>query len=311
MAKFSGAQWAPITANHTVGGQESVRGLVVHIMAGTLPGSDSWFRNPQAQASAHFGTSKAGKLVQWVDTTDRAWAQANGNRTWLSIENEGQGGDVLTSAQLDRVAEVFAWVHKTYGVPLQLASGVDGRGLGWHGMGGSAWGGHTQCPGSKIVAQLPEIVKRAKALVGAKPTGGSTAGSTYKVKSGDTLIGIGTRTGVAWKTLAALNKLKAPYTLKVGQVLKLAVPVIKPAYEPFPGEAWFKSAPNSPVVTAMGKRLVAEGCGAYKSGPGPQWTDTDRESFRRFQVKRGYSGTGADGWPGPKQWAELKVPKVG
>ncbi|MFI6862651.1 N-acetylmuramoyl-L-alanine amidase [Streptomyces sp. NPDC050421] len=138
-------------------------------MAGSLEGSQAWFDNPTAQASSHFGTGKGGALRQWVDTADRAWAQAGGNRTWISVENEGQGGDVLTDAQLDRNAQVLAWAHKTKGVPLQLATSPDGRGLGYHAMGGSDWGGHTSCPGTRIVAQLPEIVARAKRLV-AGPT---------------------------------------------------------------------------------------------------------------------------------------------
>lgn len=167
MARMPGAAWRPIPANHTAGGQVSVRGVVVHIMAGTLAGTDSWFRNSAAQASSHFGTGKTGALYQWVDTADRAWAQAGGNRDWLSVENEGNGGDVLTDAQLDRNAQVLAWAHTTRGVPLQVASGPSGYGLGYHAMGGSAWGGHTSCPGPKIVAQLPQIVARAKKLVGA------------------------------------------------------------------------------------------------------------------------------------------------
>jgi hypothetical protein len=166
---MTGATWRPIPVNFTKDGQSSVRGVVIHIMAGTLAGTDSWFRNPKAQASSHFGTGKTGALYQWVDTKDRAWAQAGGNRDWLSVENEGQGGDTLTDAQVTRCAEVLAWAHKTHGVPLQVASGVSGKGLGYHGMGGASWGNHPSCPGPKIVAQLPEIVKRAKAIVGVKP----------------------------------------------------------------------------------------------------------------------------------------------
>lgn len=164
MARMPGALWRPIPINHTPRGQTEVRGVVVHIMAGTLPGTDAWFRNSEARASSHFGTGKGGALYQWVDTADRAWAQAAGNQSWLSVENEGRGGDTLTDAQLDRNAEVLAWAHKTYGVPLRVADGPGDRGLGYHAMGGSAWGGHTQCPGSRIIAQLPEIVARAKKL---------------------------------------------------------------------------------------------------------------------------------------------------
>ncbi|MEU1494306.1 peptidoglycan recognition family protein [Streptomyces sp. NPDC005776] len=165
MARMPGATWHPVR-NFTRGGQDSVRGVVVHIMAGTLEGSQAWFNNPAAEASSHFGTGKAGALRQWVDTADRAWAQSAGNRTWLSAENEGVGGDALTEQQLDDNAAVLAWAHQVYDVPLRLASGPDDRGLGYHAMGGSEWGGHTSCPGPRIVQQLPEIVARAKRLAG-------------------------------------------------------------------------------------------------------------------------------------------------
>ncbi|UIX31517.1 peptidoglycan-binding protein [Streptomyces sp. GQFP] len=81
-----------------------------------------------------------------------------------------------------------------------------------------------------------------------------------------------------------------------------------PKYHPFPGTPWFKNTPRSPVVTAMGKRLVAVGCSAYASGPGPQWTAADKASYAKWQRKLGYTGSAADGWPGAKSWAALKVP---
>ena len=81
-----------------------------------------------------------------------------------------------------------------------------------------------------------------------------------------------------------------------------------PKYQPFPGADWFKENPKSPIVTAMGKRLVAVGCSAYTSGPGPQWTAADKASYAKWQRKLGYTGTAADGWPGATSWAALKVP---
>lgn len=51
-------------------------------------------------------------------------------------------------------------------------------------------------------------------------------------------------------------------------------------------------------VTAVGKRLVAEGCSAYAEGPGPTWTDADTRSYAKWQRKCGYSGSDADGVPG-------------
>ncbi|GAA0423916.1 peptidoglycan-binding protein [Streptomyces luteireticuli] len=88
-------------------------------------------------------------------------------------------------------------------------------------------------------------------------------------------------------------------------------PTPKPTgYEPFPGADFFKKSPRSPIITAMGRRLVAEECGRYDQGPGPQWTDADRTSFRAWQHKIGDDARFCDGWPGPRQWDALKVPRV-
>jgi hypothetical protein len=201
MARFSGASWRPIPHNFTGGGQDSVHGVVIHIMDGSLSGTDSWFRNPDAQASAHFGTGKAGQLYQWVDTHDRAWAQAGGNRTWLSVENEGKGGDALTSAQLDRCAEVLAWAHKTYAVPLVVTKDVNGSGLGYHAMGGAAWGGHTSCPGTKVLAQLDDIVARAKKIAGVAPAP-APAKPTYEPYPGASFFKDGKKSPI----IAAMHK---------------------------------------------------------------------------------------------------------
>ncbi len=165
MARMPGADWRPIGGNKTPSGMGQIFGVALHIMAGTLTGTESWFNNPRAEASSHFGTGRAGALRQWVDTRDRAWAQAAGNPHWISIENEGKGGDELTDAQLDACARVLAWAHTEHGVPLRIASSPSERGLGHHAMGGAAWGNHTACPGTKVIAQKAEIVRRAKALL--------------------------------------------------------------------------------------------------------------------------------------------------
>ena len=84
----------------------------------------------------------------------------------------------------------------------------------------------------------------------------------------------------------------------------------QPSYAPFPGASWFKGEPKSSLVTRMGKRLVANGCGLYKEGPGPQWTDADRASYAKWQRKLNYSGADANGWPGVASWNKLRVPLV-
>jgi hypothetical protein len=166
VARFSGAEWIGPTPNETSGGQVDVLGLVLHIQEGTESGSEAWFKDPAAQASAHFLNPKSGNLRQLVDTADRSWAEVAGNRHWLSVENEGYSGDTLTDSQVENVAQLYAWIHKTYNASLQSTDDPNGSGLGWHGMGGNAWGGHFDCPGDPIKAQRPRILARVGEILG-------------------------------------------------------------------------------------------------------------------------------------------------
>ena len=164
MARFVGAQWRPIVNNYTPGGMNRYQGVVLHIMQGTLNGTDAWFNNRAAGASAHFGVGKEGQAYQWVDTKDKAWAQAGGNPSWLSIELEGHTPDEMTPKQAETVARIVAWAAVTHSFPLQISDRPALQGVGWHGMGGAAWGNHTACPGESIKGQRSLIIERAVAL---------------------------------------------------------------------------------------------------------------------------------------------------
>jgi hypothetical protein len=67
-------------------------------------------------------------------------------------------------------------------VPLQIsdspASGTPG--LTGHGLGGSAWGGHYDCPGAPILAQRGAIIARAEQLLGAVPAPSPPAPTTME-----------------------------------------------------------------------------------------------------------------------------------
>ncbi|MCX6797582.1 MAG: LysM peptidoglycan-binding domain-containing protein [Candidatus Doudnabacteria bacterium] len=43
----------------------------------------------------------------------------------------------------------------------------------------------------------------------------------YKVKKGDTLFNLSQQYGVSWMTIATLNNLKSPFSIKPGQILKI------------------------------------------------------------------------------------------
>jgi hypothetical protein len=69
----------------------SIDTVVIHGMAGTLPGTGSWFKNPLAHASSHFGvgslfdgTLQVHQYVKWEDT---AWG-VNQSRAIVPSVNE-------------------------------------------------------------------------------------------------------------------------------------------------------------------------------------------------------------------------------
>ena len=56
-------------------GQEGFRpeAIVIHIMEGTLKGTDAWFKNEESGVSAHYGIGKQGEIHQYVGKSDTAW----------------------------------------------------------------------------------------------------------------------------------------------------------------------------------------------------------------------------------------------
>lgn len=159
------ATWRGPTPNQ--GGRMTAhRGVVIHIAEGTYEGTVSWCLNSDSGVSAHFVVAKNGSTTQLVDTDIQSWCQSAGNAEWLSIENEGRGGESLNAAALEACARIVAKAHLVYGVPLEIAESPGDLGLGHHSMGGAAWGGHPLCPGTAIIAQKPEILRAALSMTG-------------------------------------------------------------------------------------------------------------------------------------------------
>lgn len=81
-----------------------------------------------------------------------------------------------------------------------------------------------------------------------------------------------------------------------------------PKYAAYPSKGFFRDGRSSPVIEAMAKRLIAEGCDSYDTPSGPVWNDAHRRSYAAYQIKRGHHGAAADGIPGPETWKALRVP---
>lgn len=114
--------------------------IVIHIMAGTLAGTDSWFSNPIAGVSAHYGIGKNGLIHQYVREEDTAFHAGtldrpswtglkrtasgmvvNPNHYTIGIEHEGRGNDVWTDAMTSASAALVAAIAARWGIPVDRA----------------------------------------------------------------------------------------------------------------------------------------------------------------------------------------------
>ncbi|WP_018616624.1 N-acetylmuramoyl-L-alanine amidase [Segetibacter koreensis] len=79
--------------NHTSGRKKyRPEAVVIHIMEGTLSGTDSWFRDPHSKVSAHYGIGKNGEIHQYVPEMNTAWHAGRVNApSWPLIKSAGNG----------------------------------------------------------------------------------------------------------------------------------------------------------------------------------------------------------------------------
>ena len=115
-------------------GRKSYRpeAVVIHIMDGTLGGTDSWFANTTSQVSAHYGIGKNGEVHQYVQENDSAWhagrvdapvwklikLNVNPNLYTIGIEHEGKPDDVWTDAMKQSSATLIREICQRWQIPI-------------------------------------------------------------------------------------------------------------------------------------------------------------------------------------------------
>lgn len=112
---------------------QKIEAIVIHIMAGTLIGTDSWFATPMSQVSAHYGVGFTGEIHQYVQDANTAWhvgkivqptswsllkSGVNPNLYTLGIENEGQNLRTAPITQLNTLVSLIRSLATTYNIPL-------------------------------------------------------------------------------------------------------------------------------------------------------------------------------------------------
>ncbi|WP_377271938.1 N-acetylmuramoyl-L-alanine amidase [Peterkaempfera sp. SMS 1(5)a] len=180
MARMPGALYRPVVNVHANGVKER-RGLCLHVQDDTNS-PYGWFNTPSSQASSDFWVRLDGHIEQYCDTgVDYAWAQAAGNPFYASVETEGHPDTPLTLEQVESVAHIYAWGHAEFGWPLKVVDSTTEHGFTYHGVGGSAWGGHTGCPGGIRKAQRQTILDRAAEILGQQAASTTTVSLAHVI----------------------------------------------------------------------------------------------------------------------------------
>ena len=126
------------------------------------------------------------------------------------------------------------------------------------------------------------------------------SGKSYTVQPGDTVFGIAFRAGLNYRDLAAWNGIEEPYTIRVGQKLRLSAPV--PAgtqSRPLPRKVTPAPVRSNPAATASAAPATAS-VQPVLSNIGWQWP-TEGELVGRFVVndktRQGINIAGRQGQP--------------
>ncbi len=120
-------------AQHFTAGRRgySPEAIVVHIMEGSLTGTDAWFQDPASKVSAHYGIGQNGEVHQYVDDSDTAWhagrryratwdliKNANPNYYTIGIEHEGRDGDPWADSMYQASGELIHSISLRWNIPL-------------------------------------------------------------------------------------------------------------------------------------------------------------------------------------------------
>lgn len=199
MARYPGAEWRPIDSQYLPNRRMSEYNRVnLHVAVSEAASLWPVFNKPKA-ASSHFYVRRNGTTEQYIDTAYQAEADVEGNDATISIETQGgvnsADTEQWTAAQVETLAQIYAWAVKTHGIKLQIASSSQrnstSHGLSWHRLGidgnfpalpdpgagrnqrggGMYWSTSRGklCPGRGKILQVPEILARARAILNYTP----------------------------------------------------------------------------------------------------------------------------------------------
>jgi hypothetical protein len=120
---YPGALWEPASPqNYTVADRTlgDVTRLIIHVAQGGFASTYTWFKNPRAEASAHYVVSSTGRVAQMVPEQDIAWHAGNWayNVTSIGIEHAGYTNVThFRDAEYRGSAALAGWVARRWLIP--------------------------------------------------------------------------------------------------------------------------------------------------------------------------------------------------
>lgn len=151
--------------------------IVIHIMEGSLSGTDSWFKNRQSSVSAHYGIGTNGEIHQYVQENDTAWHAGrvnapswnlikpvrnglyrNPNYYTIGIEHEGNENSEWTDTMYESSSSLIAEVAQRWNIPIDR----------YHIIGHHEIYSLKTCPGFKV--DLDKLVDMSRRKVGYNPS---------------------------------------------------------------------------------------------------------------------------------------------
>ncbi|MEC2310583.1 N-acetylmuramoyl-L-alanine amidase [Bacillus atrophaeus] len=276
----------------------------------------SYMIGNNSSTSFHFAVDDK-EVRQGIPTNRNAWhtgdgTNGTGNRKSIGVEIcYSKSGGARYKAAEERAIKFVAQLLKERGW------GID------HVRKHQDWNGK-YCP-HRILSEgrwdevKAAIEKELKALGGkSSNSSGSSSGSTYTVKKGDTLSGIAKAQGVSVANLQSWNGIKDPNKIKVGQVLKLkgssessgSSSSSKKSSYTLPSGIYKVKSPlmKGAAVKQIQKALAAlyfyPDKGAKNNGIDGVYGPKTANAVKRFQMMHGLS---ADGIYGPKTKAKIET----
>ena len=167
--------------NYTAGrGGHIIDHITLHIMAGTLAGTDGHFANPASQVSATYGIGANGEIHQYVSESNTAWSDGNSisNATGISIEHQGGlAGIPCTRACMDASAQLCADIARRMGWKKLVHIDSDAGNIYLHReVYGST---HTTCPDlAPNGLDVNYVINKANEILGNKNTNNNGGNNT-------------------------------------------------------------------------------------------------------------------------------------